>query len=225
MNTFNSGYIDKVSSNNVIKNTFLMLLLTLVPTIIGAFASIQLMPMLSGVGSIALLIGTLIASIALIFLINKNQTNGLGVMFLLLFTGVMGFSIGPLINSFLNIPNGPMMVIEAFGLTMLALFVSYIYSATTKKNLSFMGGFLMVGLFVLIGASLIGMFVHSTVYHLAITTIGAIIFSLFLLYDVNRVVLGGETNYVLATLSIYLDLFNLFLELLKLLSIFNNSDD
>lgn len=212
------------TKNKMISNTFGLLAISMIPTIIGAMASVPFMGTIAQHPLMFALI-MLALNIGLYFGIMANKDNSLGIGLTLLFTGTNGFMLGPILSSYIhNYANGSVLIAQAGGLTLLALVGSYIYSVTTKKDLSFMRGFLMVGLLIFFGAIIINLFVQSSLLGLVLAGAGAILFSLFLLYDVNQVVNGGETNYVIATVQIYLDLLNLFVSLLRLLGAFQGED-
>jgi FtsH-binding integral membrane protein len=159
----------------------------------------------------------LAAVIGLQFAIVKNRDSGLGVALLLLMTFLLGWFIGPLLNAALSLRNGGQLVGLAAGGTA-AIFVGMATIATTtRKDFSFMGKFLFVGMIVLLVMIVANMFMQIPALSLAISGLVILVFSLFLLHDVSRVVNGGETNYLLATMGVYMSLFNIFAHLLSLL--------
>ena len=130
------------------------------------------------------------------------------------FTGMQGASLGYILNHYVGLANGPELIMQAFGLTSIIFVSLSAYAITTKKDFSFMGGFLFAGLLVVIGASLINMFVGNGVAFMAIQAAVAMLMVGLILFDTSRIVNGGETNYIMATVSLYISIYNLFLSLL-----------
>jgi FtsH-binding integral membrane protein len=149
--------------------------------------------------------------------IGKNRDNGLGVALLLGLTFFMGLMLGPILQVALHLKNGAQLVGLAAGGTGVIFFGLATVAMLTKKDFSFMGKFLFIGLILLIVASLANLFFQIPAMQLTISAIAVLIFSGFILFDVSRIVTGGETNYIMATLAIYLDIYNLFVNLLQLL--------
>ena len=204
------------SAQRVLRNTYLLLALTMVPTVIGAAVGIQLAPamMASPIISVVLMLGSVIG---LQFGIAHYRNSGIGVALLLLMTGLVGVFLGPLLNVALSMRNGMQLVgYAAVGTGAIFLAMGTI-AATTKRDFSFMGKFLFVGMIALLVAMLANMFLQIPALALTISTLVIVVFSLFLLYDLNRIVRGGETNYVMATTGVYLSLLNIFSSLLQLL--------
>ena len=142
----------------------------------------------------------------------------MGLLALFGFAGLQGLSLGPIIHMYLHMPSGSTTVAEAAGMTALAFVALSAYVHITRKDFSFMGGMLFVGLIIVVVASLIGMFVSSQALQLTIAAVSALIFCGYILYDTSDIIHGGETNYIVATMRLYLDIINLFLDLLQLLS-------
>ena len=136
---------------------------------------------------------------------------------------MMGASLGPMLQAYLALPNGPSLVMQALGGTAIVFFGLSAYALTTRKDFSFMGGFLMVGLLVIVGASIANLFFQVAAVSLAISAAAVFIMSALILFDTSRIIHGGETNYIRATVALYLDIYNLFVHLLSLLGVF--SDD
>jgi len=204
------------SAQRVLRNTYLLLALTMVPTVIGAAIGIQLAPamMASPVMSVVLMLASVIG---LQFGIAHYRNSGIGVALLLLMTGLMGLFLGPLLNVALSMRNGMQLVgYAAVGTGVIFLAMGTI-ATTTKRDFSFMGKFLFVGMVALLIAALANMFFQIPALALTISTLVIVVFSLFLLYDLNRIVRGGETNYVMATTGVYLSLINIFSSLLQIL--------
>ena len=206
-----------LAANKVLRNTYMLLGLSMIPTVIGAAIGINLnfsfmaqSPVLGFIVMLAVMFG-------LFWGISKNRDNGLGVVLMLGLTFFMGLMLGPILQVALHLRNGAQLVGIAAGGTGLIFFSLATIATVTKKDFSFMGKFLFIGLILLIVASLANMFFQIPVMQLTISAIAVLIFSGFILFDVSRVVTGGETNYVMATLAIYLDIYNLFVNLLSLL--------
>jgi len=220
MNTpvgFDTSLVTGASANRVLRNTYWLLALSLVPTILGAFVGTQMSfafmaesPLMSTLLMIALMFG-------LMFGVSALRNSIAGVFLLLGFTFVMGVFLGPILQYSAGFANGGQLVGIAAGGTALVFFVLATIATVSKRDFSNMGKFLLIGLVMLIVASLANIFLHLPALALTISALSVLIFSAFILYDVSRVVQGGETNYVMATLSIYLDIYNLFVNLLQLL--------
>ncbi|MBU1689853.1 MAG: Bax inhibitor-1/YccA family protein [Gammaproteobacteria bacterium] len=206
-----------LAANKVLRNTYMLLGLSMVPTVIGAVIGINLnfsfmaqSPFMGFILMMAVMFG-------LFWGISKNRDNGLGVALLLGLTFFMGLMLGPILQAALHLRNGAQLVGMAAGGTGLIFFSLATIATVTKKDFSFMGKFLFIGLILLIVAMIANMFFQIPAMQLTISAIAVLIFSGFILYDVSRVVTGGETNYIMATLAIYLDIYNLFVHLLSLL--------
>ena len=220
LHTANTGYGGVAiasDSQKVLRNTYMLLALTMIPTVIGAFIGmqtawiIQSSPFISFIVMLAALIGLQYGIAAY-----RNSVVGIGL--LLLMTGLMGWFIGPLLNHALAVKNGAQLVGYAAGGTG-AVFVCMATIATvTKRDFSFMGKFLFVGMIALLVAMLANMFLQIPALALTISTLVIVVFSLFLLHDLSRIVTGGETNYVMATTGVYISLLNIFTSLLQILT-------
>ena len=212
-----------VEQNKVLRNTYMLLALTMIPTVIGAFvgmASVGIFmqhPIIASLVMLAVVIGLQFAIVA-------NRDSGLGVALLLLMTFLLGVFLGPLLTVALRLSNGGQLVGLAAGGTGIVLFTMATIATTTKRDFSFMGRFLMVGMIVLLVAMLANMFLQIPALALTISALVIVVFSLFLLHDLSRIVTGGETNYVVATMSVYMSLFNIFANLLQLLMAFMGGD-
>ena len=205
------------SAQKVMRNTQLLLALTMVPTALGAYFGmatggiIQQYPIISFFVMLA-------ATIGLQFAIVANRNSSLGVVFLLLLTGLLGWFIGPLLNYALALKNGAQLVGYAAGGTALVFFGMATVASVTKRDFSFMGKFLFVGMIALLLAMVANMFLQIPALALTISTLVIVVFSLFLLHDLSRIVTGGETNYVVATTGVYISLLNIFTSLLQILT-------
>jgi modulator of FtsH protease len=200
----------------VLRNTYLLLALTMVPTVIGAFVGmatggiIMASPIISSLVMLAVVIG-------LQYAIAANRNSGIGVALLLLMTGVLGWWLGPILNVALSMKNGMALVGYAAVGTGVIFFAMGAVAQTIKRDLSFMGKFLFVGMIALLIAMIANMFLQIPALALTLSTLVIVVFSLFLAYDLQRIVRGGETNYVMATTGVYMSLFNIFANLLHLL--------
>ena len=206
-----------LAANKVLRNTYMLLGLSMVPTVIGAVIGINLNFSFMAQSPIMGFILMLAVMFGLFWGISKNRDNSLGVVLMLALTFFMGLMLGPILQAALHLKNGAQLVGMAAGGTGLIFFSLATIATVTKKDFSFMGKFLFIGLILLIVASLANLFFQIPVMQLTISAIAVLIFSGFILYDVSRVVTGGETNYIMATLAIYLDIYNLFVNLLSLL--------
>ena len=204
------------SGQRVLRNTYLLLALTMVPTVVGAVFGIQLAPamMASPIITVVLMLGSVIG---LQFGIAHYRNSGIGVALLLLMTGLVGLFLGPLLNVALSMRNGMQLVgYAAVGTGAIFLAMGTI-ATTTKRDFSFMGKFLFVGMWALLFAIIANLFLQIPALALTISTLVIVVFSLFLLYDLQRIIRGGETNYIMATTGVYMSLFNIFANLLQLL--------
>ena len=214
-----------LAANKVLRNTYMLLGLSMIPTVIGAVIGINLNFAFMAQSPIMGFILMLAVMFGLFWGISKNRDNGLGVVLMLALTFFMGLMLGPILQVALHLKNGAQLVGIAAGGTGVIFFSLATIATVTKKDFSFMGKFLFIGLILLIVASLANMFFQIPVMQLTISAIAVLIFSGFILFDVSRVVTGGETNYVMATLAIYLDIYNLFVNLLSLLMALSGERD
>ena len=214
-----------LASNKVLRNTYALLGVSLIPTVIGALIGMTMNFGFAAQSPILFFILTLGAMFGMFYLIRANRNSSLGVVFLLGLTFLMGLMLGPILQVAFSLSNGGQIVGLAAGGTASIFLVLSSIAATTKRDLSFMGKFLMIGLILLILAMLVNMFTQIPAMSLAISGIAVMIFSGFILYDVNRIVRGGETNYIMATLALYLNIYNLFVHLLHILmAVMGNRD-
>ena len=214
-----------LSQNRVLRNTYWLLALSMVPTIIGAWIGVQ-MKFAFFAGSPAIgFIAFLAIAFGFFYGIEKTKNSGWGVALLLGFTFFMGLMLSRLLSSVLGFANGGSLIMLAFGGTAVVFSTMATLASTIKRDLAPMGKFLFIGVVMLLVAAFANIFLHIPGLAIAISVIAIGIFSAFLLYDINRVVTGGETNYVTATLNIYLDLYNIFANLLALLGITGGSND
>ena len=203
-------------SQKVLRNTYMLLALTMVPTVIGAALGIQFASVMMA-SPIVTFVVMLASVMGLQFAIVRYRDSGVGVALLLLMTGLLGFFLGPLLNFALSMRNGMQLVGYAAVGTGVIFFAMGTLSQTIKRDLSFMGKFLFVGMIALLIAMVANAFLQIPALALTISTLVIVVFSLYLLYDLQRIVRGGETNYVLATTGVYISLLNIFSSLLHLL--------
>jgi modulator of FtsH protease len=208
--------VDVSQGQKVLRNTYMLLAVTMIPTVIGAFIGMQTSAIIMASPIISSLV-MLAAVIGLQFAIAANRNSGLGVALLLLMTGILGWWLGPILNYALSMRNGMQLVGYAAVGTGIIFFAMGAIATTTKRDFSFMGKFLFVGMIALLIAMIANMFLQIPALALTISTLVIVVFSLFLLYDLNRIVRGGETNYIMATTGVYMSLFNIFANLLQLL--------
>ncbi len=210
-------------TSKVLRNTYALLAMTLLFSAITAGISMAL-----GLGRGAGLMMSIGAILLIWFVLPRTANSAAGIFVVFGFTGLLGASLGPMLSYYLALPSGGSIVTQALGGTALIFFSLSAYVLTTRKDFSFMGGFLFTGLMVVVFAML-GMFVASlfgidvSIFHVAISAIVVLLMSGFILYDTSRIIHGGETNYLMATTALYLDIYNLFTSLLHLLGVM--SDD
>lgn len=208
-----------IATNKVIRNTYMLLSVTLIFSAIMAGVSIAV-----GLSSGAAMIASL-GAIGLLWLVlprTENSAAGLAVVFGI--TGLLGLGLGPMLSHYLAIPGGGKLVATALGGTGVMFLGLSGYALTTKRDFSFMGGFLFVGLIVALAAMVANIFMEIPALSLAISAVVVLLMSGMILFDTSRIINGGETNYLRATVSLYLDLYNLFIHLLHLLSAFSGRD-
>ncbi len=219
------GYaVSAEQRNQVLRNTYWLLSLSLVPTVLGAWVGVA-----SGIGQLFTgglgMILFLAGAFGFIYAIEKTKNSAAGVPVLLGFTFFMGLMLSRMISLTLGFSNGPELIMTAFGGTAGVFLVMASLATVIKRDLSGMGKWLAVGVVVLLVASVINIFVGSSAGMLALSVASIGIFSAYMLYDVKRIIDGGETNYITATLALYLDMINVFQSLLALLGIFGGERD
>ncbi len=202
-----------LQTNKVLKNTYTLLAMTLAFSAVCAVATMAM-----GLGRGAALV-MFIGGFISMFIVNKKANSASGIYWVFLFTGLLGGSLGPMLNAYAAIPGGSALIAQALGGTAFIFFALSAYVLTTKKDFSFMGGFLMVGLLVVVLAALGNLFFAIPALSLAISAAVIFIMSGFILYDTSRIINGGETNYILATVGLYLNIYNIFVNLLSLLGV------
>jgi modulator of FtsH protease len=219
-----AGDVVAPEARKVLRNTYMLLAVSLIPTVIGAaigtnidLSFMRSSPMLSFFAILAIFYGW-------IFAIEKNRDSGIGVGLLLGFTLFMGLLLGPLFQRVLGFSNGIQLIMMAAGGTAAVFFALATVASTTKRNFSGLGNFLMVGAIVIMLAVVANVFFQSPVLHLVLVCAFILFSSMIILWQVNQVVHGGETNYISVTLSLYVAIYNLFTSLLQLLGIGGSSD-
>ena len=205
-----------LSTNKVVKNTYLLLSMTLAFAALTAGLSMAMNLPHPG------LIITLVGYFGLLFLTTKFRDSGLGLLFVFGLTGFMGYTLGPILNAYLALPNGSQVVMMAMGGTAAIFLGLSAYVMTTRKDFSFMGGFLMVGILVAFLAGLGAIFFEMPGLSLAVSAMFVLLMSGLILYETSNIIHGGETNYIMATVTLFVSIFNLFTSLLHLLGFASN---
>lgn len=216
MATMTRSEASVLSTNKVIRNTYLLLSLTLAFSAVTAGASLAL-----GLPHPGMLI-TLVGYFGLLFLTTKFRNSGLGILFVFALTGFMGYTLGPIISYYLALPNGTQVVMQAMGGTAAIFLGLSAYALTTRKDFSFMGGFLFVGILVAFLAGLGAVFFEMPGLSLAVSAMFVLLMSGLILFETSNIIHGGETNYIMATVTLYVSIYNLFTSLLHLLGFASN---
>ena len=202
-----------IEINSVLRNTYMLLGMTLLFS--AATAGVAMALQISQMTALVLsLVG-----FGLLFVVHKTADSAKGLVAVFAFTGVLGAALGPMLNHYLALANGPSLVMQALGGTAVVFFALSGYVLTTRKDFSFMGGFLMVGLIVAVIASIALIFFNAPAAQMALSAVIVLLMSGFILFDTSRIIHGGETNYIRATVSLYLNIYNLFTALLHLLGV------
>ena len=213
-----------VDRNRVLRNTYWLLALSLLPTVLGAWVGLSTgiaQAMSPGISLIVFLVG----AFGLIYGIEKTKHSSTGVYLLLAFTFFMGLMLSRLLAMVLGFKNGPSLVMTAFGGTAVVFFAMASLASVIKRDLSGMGKFLFVGALIVFIGFLANFFLQSSALMLTLLVVCLGVFSAFMLYDIKRVIDGGETNYVSATLTLYMSIYNLFTSLLQLLMAITGNRD
>jgi len=207
-----------LATNKVLKNTYMLLAMTLLFSAFTAAVS-----MVIGIGQgLALIL--MLVSFGLLFWVHKAAESSQGLVAIFAFTGCLGASLGPMLSYYVALANGPSIVLQALGGTGLIFFALSGYALTTRKDFSFMRGFLFTGLIVAIVAMLLNIFLNIPVLSLVISAAVIMIMSGLILFDTSRIIHGGETNYIRATVALYLNVYNIFIHLLHLISALSGRD-
>jgi modulator of FtsH protease len=207
-----------LATNKVLRNTYALLSMTLIFSAVTATMAIasNAAPV-NWIIQLVVLFGTL-------FALHKFKNSVWSIPLVFFFTGFLGYTAGPIVNFYLGMANGGDIVTTALAMTGITFLGLSAYAISSRKDFSFMGGFLMIGLILVVIASVANIFFAIPALSLAISAVGVLVFSGFILYDTSRMVNGGETNYVMMTVSLYLNIYNLFLMLLHLTGAFSGDD-
>jgi modulator of FtsH protease len=200
-----------LATNTVLRNTYMLLSLTLIFSALMAGVAMAVnMPFINP-------IVTLVGYFGLLFMTYKFKNSSMGLVCVFALTGFMGLTLGPLLSAYIeSVPNGGQLVLTALGTTGMIFMGLSAYVLTTRKDMNFMGGFLMVGMLGLLGVIVIGLFVDLSAFQMAISAAVVLLMSGMILYQTSAIIHGGETNYILATVSLYVSLYNIFIHLLML---------
>lgn len=207
-----------LSTNKVIRNTYSLLSMTLLFSALTAGVSMSLNLPHPGI------LITLLGYFGLLFLTTKFRDSAAGLGFVFALTGFMGYTLGPILNSYLAMNNGGQIVMTAMGATGAIFLGLSMYALTSRKDFSFMGGFLMVGILVAFLAGLGAVFFEMPGLSLAVSAMFVLLMAGLILYETSNIIHGGETNYIMATVTLYVSIFNLFTSLLHLLGFMNNNE-
>jgi modulator of FtsH protease len=206
-----------LATNTVIRNTYILLSLTLLfSAATAAFAMVTNAP------NLGLL--TLIGYFGLLFATQATRNSGLGIFFVFALTGFMGYTLGPLLNAFLQMQNGAQVIMTALGGTGVIFLSLSAYALTTRKDFSYMTGFMMAASMVLLVGIVANIFLQLPMLQLIIAGGFMVFSSAMILYETSNIIHGGERNYIMATVSLYLAIYNLFISLLQILSVFSNRE-
>ncbi len=219
-----AGMLDSVQRNRVLRNTYWLLAVSLVPTVLGAWFGVSTGIMASmGIGlSMIVFLG---GAFGFMYAVEKTKNSSTGVWVLLAFTFFMGVMLSRMVGQVLGFRNGSSLVMTAFGGTAAIFFAMATLATVIKRDLSSMGKFLTIGALIVFVAMIANIWLQSSALMLSLLVLCLGIFSAFILYDIKRVLDGGETNYISATMSIYLSIYNVFQSLLALLGIFGGERD
>ncbi len=203
--------ISVLETNKVVRNTYMLLSMTLVFSALTAAGSMALNLPHPG------LLLTLAGYFGLLFLTAKFRDSSTGLLFVFALTGFMGYTLGPILNAYLAVPNGSQVVMTAMGATGVIFLALSGYALTTRKDFSFMGGFLMTGILVAFLAGLGAFFFEMPNLSLAVSSMFVLLMAGLILYETSNIIHGGETNYIMATVTLFVAIFNLFTSLLHLM--------
>ena len=222
MNTYTSRTVNvpaqSVETNRVLRNTYALLALTLLFS--SVTAGITMVLNLPHPG----LVLTLVGYFGLLFLTNRFRNSGIGLAMVFALTGFMGYTLGPLLNAYLSLPNGPQLVMTALGGTGVVFLGLSGYALVSRKDFSFMGGFLMAGILVAFLAGLGAVFFEMPGLALAVSAMFVLLMAGLILYETSNIIHGGETNYIMATVTLYVAIYNLFTSLLHLLGVMSGDE-
>lgn len=216
--TLSTSQQSVLSTNKVLRNTYTLLSMTLLFS--GACAGLAVVMNMPPMGMII----TMVGYFGLLFLTTRLRNSAWGLLSVFALTGFMGLTLGPIISMYLSIPNGDQIVMTAMGGTGIIFLGLSGYALTTRKDFSFLGGFLMVGILVAFLAGIASMFLSMPGLSLAVSAMFILLMSGLILYQTSEIIHGGETNYIMATVTLYISIYNLFLSLLQLLGAFGGDD-
>lgn len=205
-----------LATNKVIRNTYILLSMTLLFS--AATAGISMKMNLPHPGFII----TLVGYFGLLFLTTKFRNSSLGIVFVFALTGFMGFTLGPILNMYLGLPNGTALVMNALGATAITFVGLSFYALSSRKDFSFLGGFIMVGVIVAFLAGIGAYFLEMQGLSLIVSAMFVILMSAMILWQTSQIINGGETNYIMATVTLYIAIYNLFTSLLHLMGVLND---
>jgi modulator of FtsH protease len=215
MNSYTSGTVNVpaqyLATNRVLRNTYALLALTLLFSSVTAGITMALNLPHPG------LVLTLVGYFGLLFLTTRFRNSGIGLAMVFALTGFMGYTLGPMLNAYLSLSNGPQLVMTALGGTGVVFLGLSGYALVSRKDFSFMGGFLMVGILVAFLAGLGAVFFDMPGLALAVSAMFVLLMAGLILYETSNIIHGGETNYIMATVTLYVSIYNLFTSLLHLL--------
>lgn len=207
-----------LATNKVLRNTYALLSMTLLFS--GVTAGISMAFNLPHPG----LLLTLVGYFGLLFAVTKLRNSGWGLVCVFALTGFMGLTLGPIISAYLSLPNGGQTVMTALAGTGIIFLALSGYALASRKDFSFMGGFLMVGILVAFLAGLGAIFFQMPALSLSVSAMFVLLMSGLILYETSNIIHGGETNYIMATVTLYVSIFNLFTSLLHLLGAFGSQE-
>ena len=204
-----------LQTNKVLRNTYALLSMTLLWSAIVAGVSMAMNLPRPGI------IITLVAFYGLLFLTEKNRNNGMGLVFTFLFTGFLGYTLGPILNMYVGAGMGDV-VLTALGGTALAFLGASAYALTTKRDLTFIGGLLMAGFVVLLVGTVVNLFFHMPALYLAMSGLFVLFSTGAIMLTTQQIIRGGENNYISATITLFVSIYNLFISLLSILGVMND---
>ncbi len=217
-NTVTRAQPSVLATNKVVRNTYILLSMTLLFSALTAGASMALNLPYPG------MLITLGGYFGLLFLTTRFRDSGLGLVFVFALTGFMGYTLGPILNMYASLPNGNQIIMTALGGTGVIFLSLSGYALTSRKDFSFMGAFLMVGILVAFLAGIAAALFSMPGLSLAVSAMFVLLMSGLILYQTSAIINGGETNYIMATITLYVSIYNLFLSLLHLLGAFGGDD-
>ncbi len=215
-NALHHAGVNEAEVSKLFRNTYSLLAMTMAFSAFVALMSMSLNLPHPG------LIITLVGFYGLLFAISKFRNSGMGLVLTFALTGFMGYTLGPILNVYLSLPNGGQLVSMALGMTALVFFGLSAYAIITRKDFSFLSGFILAGFIVLLCAIVASFFIQISGLQLAISAGFVLFSSAVILYQTSAIIHGGEDNYIMATVTLFVSIYNLFLSLLQLLGVFSN---